>query len=480
MTGGSRRALALAGLATAVAAGGCGGCRRQRFPSRGDAASVVVLAPRAADDPGGPLADEGEPNNTVATARLLAFGGDPLVAGVAGTLPGGGKAADVDLFKVVVPGLGLDAGAGDTAAPGDALSARRLVVEVKPEEGIAPVLQLLDAAGRPVITSSSPAGERDGLPNVAVAPGGTYFLKLRAERAAPRGGPDAGAARLGYRMVVRVVDFELGDEREPNDRAPQATELGGAQTNPEVAGFFGWRKDEDWYRLPVEGLPPGSVLDLELDAVEGVTGALAVHDAAGVRLTGAQGRKGERLALRNVGVPAGGPAAPAAGGRDGGGAAGRSVYVVVRSDGGRSLDRRYILHVRAELAREGSETEPNDDGSHASPLADGLSSGFLPPGDTDVFRYAPGVPTALDLEVTPPDRVNVKIEVVRESDLQPLATADGAGRRQVERLTGVAIDDPVFVRLTQRKGDGNADEPYQLRVTPRPATAGAPGGGAPP
>jgi hypothetical protein len=82
-----------------------------------------------------------------------------------------------------------------------------------------------------------------------------------------------------------------------------------------------------------------------------------------------------------------------------------------------------------------------------------------------VFRYSPVAPTALDLELTPPDRVNAKLEVLRLSDGQPLASADEAGRRQPERLTRVAVSEPVLIRVSQRRGDGNADEPYQLRVT---------------
>jgi hypothetical protein len=164
--------------------------------------------------------------------------------------------------------------------------------------------------------------------------------------------------------------------------------------------------------------------------------------------------------LRNLAL--GAPAAPA-GGRDAS-AGGRAVYLVVRAEGGRNLERRYTLHVRAELAKEGTETEPNDDPAHASPLPEGLTTGFLPPGDTDVFRYTPTAPTALDLEVTPPDRVNVKLEVLT-ADGQPLASADEGGRRQPERLVNLPVSQPVLVRLTQRRGEGNADEPYQLRVT---------------
>jgi hypothetical protein len=451
MNRGPRRAVALAGLLLAASTS-CQGCRRSRHFSRGDAASVVVMAPRSGDDLGGPLADEGEPNNTVATAHALAFAGDPLVAGASGNLTSTGKTADVDVFKIVIPGLGLDG--GETNPPSDALAARRLIVELQPDEALAPVLQLLDAAARPVVTSSAGPGERDGLPNVAVAPGGTYFLRLRAERPA-KSPPDAGVG--GYRIVVRVVDFEVGDEREPNDKAAQATELGPAHTNPEVAGFFGWRRDEDWYRLPTEGLPAGSVLDLELDGVEGVTAGLALHDGAGNRVAAAHGRRGERVVLRNVAL---GPPVP-----KGDADAGHSVFLVVRTEAGRNLDRRYTLHARAGLAQEGSELEPNDDAAHPSPLPDGLTTGFLPPGDTDVYRYTPAAATALDIEVTPPDRVNVKVEVLRERDGQLLASADEGGRRQPERLTNVLVTEPVLVRLTQKRGEGNADEPYQVRVT---------------
>jgi hypothetical protein len=459
------RALALAGV-LAAGAGACQCRPRARFSSRGDAASVVVVAQKNADDLNAPLSDEVEPNDSAAKAQQLAFAGDPLVAGVSGTLPGVGKAADTDVFRIVIPGLGLDGGGADAGT--DALTARRLIVDLRPDEGVSPILQLLDAASRPVVTSGGAPGERDGLPNIAVAPGGTYFLRVRGDRPA-KAVPDAGAAKNGYRMVVRVVDFEVGDEREPNDKAAQATELGAAHTNPEVAGFFGWRRDEDWYRLPVEGLPAGSVLDLELDAVEGVTGALAVHDAAAVKVAGAHGRRGERVVLRNVGLA---PPAPPVAGRDAA-AGGRAVYLVVRAEGGRNLERRYSLHVRAELAKEGSETEPNDDAAHASPLPEGLTTGYLPPGDTDVFRYTPTGPTTLDLEATPPDRVNLKLEVLR-ADGQPLASADEAARRQPERLTNLTVTEPVLVRLTQRRGDGNADEPYQLRVTSRPAAVPPP------
>jgi hypothetical protein len=431
------------------------GCRRTRLHSSAGENPVVVMG-RPGD--GGPPSGEHEPNNTVATAQALTMSGDPLSATVLGLLGGSGKTADADVFKLVIPGLGVDASAvPDGGRPSEALAARRLVVEVHPEEEVAPVLQLLDAAGRPVLATSGGAGETEGLPNVAVAPGATYYLRLRAADRGARPPFDAGVKGLGYELGARVVDFEQGEEREPNDRAAQASELGPAASNPEAAGYFGWRKDEDWYRLPVDGLPPGSVVDLELDGVEGVSASLAVHDAAGTRLAGAHGRRSERVTLRNVAV------AVASGGDAG---VGRALYVVVRPESGRNLERRYGLHVRAGLAQEGTETEPNDDPAHASPAGDGLSTGFLGPGDVDVYRYTPAVPGPVDIDVVPPSGLNVKVEVLRRDGVEVLASADAAGRGQPEHLAAVPASEAVLVRLTVRRGEGNADEPYQLTIKP--------------
>jgi hypothetical protein len=450
-------------VVAAVAISSCDGCRRTKLRPRGDGAAVVVVDPMTG---AAGQAPEREPNNSVAAAQTLSLAGDPLVAGVAGTLTGTGKSADSDVFKVVIPG-------GTDAAPPDAgaLGARRLIIDVRPDPDLALVLQLLDAAGRPVVTTGGGPGEPDGIPNVAVAPGGTYYVRVRALERTARPPPDASAATSGgYRLGVRVVDFELGEEREPNDRPAQATDLGAAARNPEAAGFYGWRKDEDWYRLSVDGLPAGSVLDLEVEAVEGVVPGVAVHDAAGTRLVGTHGRRGERVALRNIAVPAAPPPA-------GEGAPARAVYVVVRTEGGRNVDHRYALHVRAGLAQEGTETEPNDDAAHASPLGEGLTTGFLAPADTDLYRYAPALPVTADFEVTPPAGARVKLELMRQRDGEVVATAAAAGRGQPEKLSGVAVGEPVLLRITARRGEGNPDEPYQIRVQSQPA---APPGGTPP
>jgi hypothetical protein len=465
-TGLRRRSRPWAGLILAVllalTAVGISGCRRSRLRPGGDGAAVVVL-----EQGGAPAAQLGEhePNNTVATAQPLSLTGDPLAVSLDGTLPGTGKSADVDVFRLTVPG-GTDAAAPDGAA----LGARRLIVEVHPAAESAVVLQLLDAAGRPVLTTSGSPGEPDGLPNVAVAPGGTYYLRLRAVDRPLHGPPDAGSPPPPhYQLLSRVIDFELGEEREPNDRPAQATDLGPAARNPEAAGFYGWRKDEDWYRLSLDGLPAGSVLDLELDPVDGVVGGVAVHDGAGIRLAGTRGRRGERAVLRNVAVPAPPTSGPGEG---------RAVYAVVRTEGGRNIDHRYALHVRAGLAQEGAETEPNDDPAHASAAGEGLTTGFLGPGDVDVYRFAPALPGTVDVEVTPAEGSRVKLEVLRQRDGQPLGSSASAGRGQPERVASVPAAEPILLRVTGRRGEGNPDEPYQLRIQSRAAAPAPPG--APP
>jgi hypothetical protein len=150
---------------------------------------------------------------------------------------------------------------------------------------------------------------------------------------------------------------------------------------------------------------------------------------------------------------------------------GRWWYLVVRAEGGLDRERRYVLHAEAALpdARGGFETEPNDDADHASSLADGTTTGYLPVGDVDVFRYLAGEPRALDIDVSPPSRVRVRLEVLRARGGQVLAEAVAAKGRNTVSIVGLSCPaEPILIRLSQGKHDGNASEPYALRVTSRP------------
>jgi len=182
---------------------------------------------------------------------------------------------------------------------------------------------------------------------MAVLPGGAYYLRVRAAPGPAKKGrrtPDAGApAGSSYQMALLLLDFEVADEREPNDRLETAGELSWQGGSALAAGLFGWRHDEDWYRLPLDFVGPGWVLNLDLDGVEGVAAGLAVNDSAGRKIVAVRGRKGEKLTLHNLVLPSVVADAGAAA------AGGRWWYLVVRTESGIDRERRYVLHAEAVL-----------------------------------------------------------------------------------------------------------------------------------
>jgi hypothetical protein len=442
-------------------------CRRAPHFVRGDAAAVVVVQ-RTRDAGSTPPIAEREPNNTPEQAQELTWVGIPPAAVIVGRIEGAeaGKSADVDVFKVLVPGQLQSSDAGRAA---EMLAfAKRLSMVINPQAGTALTVELLDEHVRVVKLVTAGPGETVGLPNMAVLPGCTYYLRVKAAPAPAnkgRGTPDAGAPTGGsYHMTVLLLDFEAADEREPNDRMESAGELSWQGGSALVAGLHGWRHDEDWYRLPLDAMEPGWVLNLDLEGVEGVAAGLSVSDSAGRRIAAVRGRKGERLVLHNLVLPTVAADAGAAA------AAGRWWYLVVRSENGFDRERRYVLRAEAVLSetRSGFETEPNDDAARASSLADGTTTGYLPEGDVDVFRYLSTELRDLDIEVVPPSRVRIKVEVIRERDGQVLAEAAAAKVHQTVRIRGLSCPaEPILLRLSHGKNDGNASEPYLVKLTSR-------------
>ena len=206
------------------------------------------------------------------------------------------------------------------------------------------------------------------------------------------------------------------------------------------------------------GLPEGSVLSADLDAPAGVAASVAVYDSVEHKMIEQRGRKGDRVAIRNIRLPSSEP----------------NMFVVVRAESGRNLDTRYTLHLRTEEAKADAELEPNDDPAHAVPLVDGTILGYLGPGDVDVYRYAAAMPVELDFEATPPEHVDLKIEVIRE-DGTVVAKVDAGKRREAERLPNLYVpgSGSVLLRLSAGKGDGNLDEPYRITASSRPSEPGA-------
>lgn len=442
----------------AVAALGAVGCHRgSRLPPKPDGAAVVIAPEEPAAEVGFTMTDEVEPNDLLANAQPLSPRAD-TGAGVVGHLvpAPGAKAKDIDLFRVVIPPPAVvTAGADGGATPN-----QRLDVEVHPDPALVVSVDVLDDQGHAVLSSiGATPGDTEGIPNLAVVPG-NVFVRVRTgpasrEAAAAAAKVDGGAApSAGYRLTVRLLPFEPGDEVEPNGKAALA-----GQVDPEgdIAGFLGWRHDEDWFRVPTAGLPEGGVLSADLEPVEGVAASLAVYDAVEHKMIEQRGRRGDRVALRNVRLPS----------------SDQNVYVVVAADSGRNLDKRYTLRLRVGDAKADAEIEPNDDPAHAVPLADGTTlSGTLGPGDADVFRYTAPEPTELGVEVTPPPRVDVVLEVLRE-DGTVVMKVDTGKRGATEKIANLYVGGTVFLRLSPKKGEGNLDDPYRITASGRPIELGA-------
>ncbi len=451
-------ALAVRVLALAAA----GGCHRNKLMPRADGAAVVVVTtPDAGIDPGLPATNEVEPNGTLANAQKIDLGlAHALVVNgsiTAGADPGA-KGKDVDLYRLIIPEeASPNALAGDGAAPAPVAAAdaarpttkRRLTAIVHPDLGLPVTIDALDDAGQVLIAApGSEAGEAEGIPSMVVSPG-TYFLRVRAAKAGTEG---------SYHMTVRLQPLEPGEELEPNGKATLATEIA---PNGEAVGYFGWRHDQDWYRVPLDGLPDGSLLSADLEAVPGVTASIQIFDSVERKLTELRGRKEERVPVRNIRLAPGE----------------HNIFLVVRGDVGRNLDVRYNLRVRTEVGKPGAaggDLEPNDDAQHASALADGTVQGYLGRGDVDVYRYTAAEPLELDIEAAPPERVDVRMEIIRELDGALLVRADEGKRQEPERLSNLFVPaGSILIRLSAGRGDGNPDEPYRLTVSSHQPAGGA-------
>jgi hypothetical protein len=452
-------------------------CRRNPLPPR-PAGSSVVVAADAPVDGGGATLEEIEPNDLLANAQRLELSAAiPVTVNAHLVAPLGARAKDVDLFRVVVAAPAVVVEGPDGGPPN---LHQLLGIAVSPEPRLAVAVDALDDQGRILVTAAgSPPGEPELIPNLSVIPG-TYFIRVRPvgqpeagpgprKRGGPTttppmeatsatspgaAGPAAGApGTSAYRLAVRLEPEDPGDEVEPNGRSALANEVA---AGGDVAGYLGWRHDEDWFRIPLSGLPEGSVLSIDLDPVEGVAASVSVFDSVEQKMTEQKGRKEERVAIRNVRLPSSDPC----------------VYVVVKAEQGRNPDARYTLHLRSEEARADSELEPNDDVAHAVPLTDGTFLGYLGPGDVDVYRYSAPLPVELSFEVVPPDHVDLKVDLLRE-DGTSLARIDSGRRREAERLPNVYVGGSVLLRLSGGKGDGNVDEPYRITASSRPVEPGA-------
>jgi hypothetical protein len=431
-------------------------CPRSRLPKPDGAAVVVTPEPK----PGGEVAavPEIEPNDTISKAQhLLVTPETPAAVTGAVAWPAKGK-ADVDTYRIGAPAP--DGGVDGAAAPpavgpdGSAIPAPppprpKFIarVDVTPEAGVAVKIEVLDAVGRTVISAGgADPGQMVSVPNLPLT---ATMPFVRVRRVA------AGDAPGAYKLVVHVSPLEAGAELEPDDAIATANEL---PLPGETIGYLGWRRDQDTFKLATGGLAEGSVLAADLDPIPGVSSRLAIVDATGKKLSEARGRRGERVALRNVLVPPGTA----------------TLFLVASADFGWSADQRYDMRVSAELPKPGAEVEPNDDPAHAQVITDGTVQGYLARGDVDVFKYTASAPVMLTVEIAPPERATAKLEIANEEGVV-LSRGKPAGRGHKSVRASMRVEGGnVLIRVIAGGGEGNPDDPYRLTVTGAPATSDAP------
>ena len=419
------------------------GCPERRKPIaiHGDAGPAVVVVEPSALRPQSLLAqvvlvDEKEPDDDVAHAQPLEPG-----KGIKGTLAAahlvkGKPASDEDFYSWTEGGSGSDGGA----------SFHEARVTLGGVAGVDLILEALDGDGkRLVVANEGGAGEGEVIANLAVDPGHTYYLRVRA------GGtpPSPSVESAPYQLVMQSAPAPFGAEREPNDDAAHATTLEGMS---EASGFFGRRRDEDWLRLPVhlaEGAA-GGILRVELGAVDGVAPQLKIANGAEL-LASARAPKGDELRLRNVGVPAGV----------------ETLLVDVKAAEGKNADARWLLKVGVEAPLDGAEKEPNDSVDKANPVLAGQTvAGFLWAGDADCFCLADDPANLVRIAVEGLEGVDLKLDRLGR-DGKVTAHADDGGAGKPELLPPAPGG---CVRVTARARDVAFDAPYRLTFTAVPAT----------
>jgi hypothetical protein len=424
------------------------GCPERRKPVRvvHDAGPSVVVIDGSRRPPPGrprlPLVDEVEPDDDLAHAQPLTT--DKGIRGHVTPVaqPKGKPPVDIDVYSWMEPGGPADGGAREARIEVSGVPGARLSVEA------------LDGDGHPLIAvRDAEPGAGVLLPNLAVEPGHTYYVRVT--------GSATGAPPDPYQLTVTSAAAPPGAEREPNDDAAHATPLAGIS---DASGFFGRRRDEDWLRVPLGAAPPGeAILRIELAPVEDVAVQLRVLAGDNV-VASTKAQKGEELRLRNVGVPA--PATDA--------------LIALKAIEGQNAEARWGLRLGIEPPLDGAEREPNDvpkdAAAHPLALPPGGQvgvSGFLWPGDVDIFRVTGTADALVTAELEGLERVDLKLDRLDATGTRVVARADDAGAGKGELLPPwpMDTDGAALFRVSARARDTAFDAPYHLTIATVPPAA---------
>ncbi len=289
------------------------------------------------------------------------------------------------------------------------------------------------------------------VPNLSLQPGHYCFLVREA-----RGGPPYHFNRKhAYELSYHLRPETPGEEREPNDKFYSANPLEPAR---EIRGVLGHRKDHDWYRVSLTGLPAGSLLSVTFHGVAGVSADVTVYDYARRLIATRRGTRGETVRLRDLKVQL----------HTG------LVYVLVSNKKRFNPEGHYRLKVEATTRTAHREVEPNDTANRAVALtgARGEVRGTIVMAkDKDWYLLPLAGHSNVRLQLKPPPGLDARV-LVTDLRGRRLAAADEGRTGEPELLTNVRASNGVRIRISSAHRTFDAHGSYRLLWVATPADRG--------
>ena len=431
----------MVGLVACAVLAGCGKKSTHKRP--GDARAVeIVTTPLLPDAsvPGGPAAEEIEPNDGDDVATVLGIG-----ATAHGKID---PDSDVDHYRI------------------DVTQAGALSVMVDGHDALDVILEIDDASGTAIARSDRGGPRiREGIPNLGVTPG-RYVAVIQAKKPPPpKPAPKKKASKRApaapavppeppkpiggpYEITARLVAVAPGAEHEPDDDRGEANDLIAGDTG---TGYIGWTGDADVWKVSLEALSAKNALDIELSAVEGIALSLEISDGVGQPIATRKGPKGGPLVVRGFvpAVPAGAPP---------------FHYLTVRADRS-NPETAYQIRAVAKVIAPDAELEPNDTPETAMAFPSDRKSlhAQWSTGDVDCFAVAPDAAArTLEVSIDTPNELDLAIDMFVDGKL--VAKVDHPGRGAAERLVApVPANGHAVIRV--RGADTAGDGAYELVLT---------------
>jgi len=199
-----------------------------------------------------------------------------------------GWTGDVDVWKLSLEALGAE---------------NAMDIEVVSVPGLVLTVEVLDAAGRPLIVRK---GAKDGpvaIRSFVAATGEGappfHYIKISADRSNP-------ADAYTLKITPRLLD--LDEETEPNDVPEKASALRTAAAGTDSGTLRAQYVSGDVDHFLLDASPTPTLLDVTVEAPEGVDIIVEIRAQGGAGLGQSDaGKAGERERLSGVTIPAGTP-----------------------------------------------------------------------------------------------------------------------------------------------------------------------------